>query len=293
MIRTVPIAAASLACAIAAPLAAQDQGEPGVTATVEGDTVFDGDYLSVGIGAAYNPSYSGSDDYVVSVLPIIQGSLGGVDINPRPAGLALDFLPDAEDGPSFSLGPLIKLNRDRVDIDEIEDDVVAAYGELDTAVELGISAGVSFPKQLNPYDSLSINVDAGWDVAGAHSGMAISPSVTYFTPLSRAMAVSLSASATWIDDDYADYYYSVPTFNTLLPAPDLLPAYEADGGFESVGTNLLVAYDLNGDVTDGGLALIGIGGYSRLLGDAADTPFTSQRGSADQFFAAIGVGYTF
>ena len=44
---------------------------------------------------------------------------------------------------------------------------------------------------------------------------------------------------------------------------------------------------------NGGLALVVIGGYSRVLGDAADTPFTSIRGSADQWFTAVGVGYTF
>ena len=72
-----------------------------------------------------------------------------------------------------------------------------------------------------------------------------------------------------------------------------MPGFQADGGFESVGTNLLVAYDLGGNLADGGVSLIGIGGYSHLLGDAEDTPFTSIRGDADQWFAAIGIGYTF
>jgi outer membrane scaffolding protein for murein synthesis (MipA/OmpV family) len=36
-----------------------------------------------------------------------------------------------------------------------------------------------------------------------------------------------------------------------------------------------------------------VSGYSRLLGDAADTPYTAERGSANQFIAGLGVGYTF
>ena len=60
-----------------------------------------------------------------------------------------------------------------------------------------------------------------------------------------------------------------------------------------MGANLLLAYDLDGDLANGGLGLVFIGGYSRALGDAADTPFTSIRGSADQWLAAVGVGYTF
>ena len=257
------------------------------------ETIFDGDYLSVGVGVAYNPSYSGSDDYNVNILPIVQGSVWGIDINPRPAGLAIDLVPDPEEGVSFSAGPMIRLRNDRTDIDDINDDVVAFYGELDRAVEIGGSVGVKFPKVLNPYDSLSVNVDAAWDVAGAHDGMFVSPSVTYFTPLSRATAASLTFSTTFVDDNFADYYYTVPPINTFAPDPNLLPGFEAEGGQQSYGVNLLLAQDLSGDVTDGGLSLVALGGWSKLVGDAADTPFTSIRGDDDQWFGAIGLGYTF
>jgi outer membrane protein len=280
----------------AAPLAAQGASTPGVRADAPDlpeDTVFDGDYLSVGVGVGYGPSYSGSDDYRTFALPIVQGSLAGVDISPRPAGVALDFIPDPDQGVSFSFGPVVKLNRDRADLDGIKDPVVEAYGELDTAIEVGPSVGISFPQLLSAFDSLSLTVDAAWDVAGAHDGMSISPSITYFTPLSRGIAASLSFSTKYIDDDYADYYYSVLATNAALPAADVLPGFQADSGFESAGVNVLLAFDLNGDVTDGGLALIGLGSYSRMLGDAKDSPFTSIRGEADQFLGAVGIGYTF
>ena len=292
--KNLTIAAALGASLLATGAQAQDQGEPGVTAAAPDEdlvsgTVFDGDFLSVGVGVAYGPSYSGSDDYTAFVLPIVQGSLGGVDINPRPAGIALDFVPDAASGVSFSAGPVIKLNRDRATLDSIKDPVVELYGELDTAIEVGPSVGVSFPGVLHGYDSLSVNVDAVWDINGAHGGRTISPSITYFTPLSRGIAASLSVSATHMDDDFADYYYSVAP----LADPAALPVFQAQGGFESLGANVLLAFDLNGDVTDGGLALIGLGSYSRLLGDAADSPFTSIRGTANQFMVAAGIGYTF
>ena len=96
----------------------------------------------------------------------------------------------------------------------------------------------------------------------------------------------LSVSAKHIDDDFADYYYSVP-------AGGPLPEFQAEGGFESAGVNLLGVFDLDGDVTNSGLALIALGGYSRMLGDAKRTPFTSIRGDADQWMGAVGVGYTF
>ena len=281
------------AIAFAAPIAAQETNVEEPIPAGPPETVFDGDFLSVGIGVGYNASYSGSDDYAVNVLPIVQASVAGIKINPRPAGLAIDFIPDPDEGIGFSAGPLIRLRNDRTDAEDIKDEVVAAYGELDRAVELGGSVGVKFPKVLNPYDSFSVNLDAAWDVAGAHGGMYWSPSVTYFTPLSRATAASLSLSANFIDDDFADYYYSVPAVNTLLPSDDFLPGFQAEGGMQSYGVNLLLAHDLSGDVTDGGFSLVGIGGWSKLVNDAADTPFTSVRGNNDQYFVALGVGYTF
>ena len=294
MNRTVfALAAVGAACSLAAPLAAQDAevGEPLPAGPPE--TIFDGDYVSLGVGVGYNASYSGSDDYNVNILPIVQASIAGIKINPRPAGVAIDLIPDPDEGVGFSAGPMIRLRSDRVDAEDINDDVVAAYGELDRAVELGGSVGVSFPKVLNPFDSLSVNLDAAWDVAGAHGGMFWSPSITYFTPLSRATAASLSVSTSFVDDAFADYYYSVPPTNALLPDADVLPGFEADGGMNSYGVNLLLAHDLSGDVTDGGLSLVAIGGWSKLVGDAADTPFTSIRGDNDQYFIALGVGYTF
>lgn len=288
------LACAALLTATALPALAQDRGEPGVTTDAPPESVFDGDYLTVGIGLGYGATYSGSDDYTTFVLPLVQGSLGGVDFSPRPAGIAADIIPDPADGPSFSFGPVVKLNSDRTDAEDIDDEVVALYGELDRAVEVGASAGVTFPEVLHGYDSVSFNVDAVWDVAGAHEGMTVSPSVSYFTPLSRGTAASLTLSTTWVDDDFADYYYSVPTAPGGFPAGVTpLAPFEAESGLESAGMNLFLAQDLDGDITNGGLALVGIAGYSRLLGDAADTPFTEDRGSANQFLAGIGIGYTF
>ena len=293
MLRHFAAVSAIAACAFAMPALAQNTNVEEPIPAGPPETVFDGDFLSIGIGVGYNASYSGSDDYAVNILPIIQASVAGIKINPRPAGLAIDFIPDPDEGIGFSAGPLIRLRNDRTDAEDIKDDIVAAYGELDRAVELGGSVGLSIPKVLHPYDSLSFNVDAAWDVADAHGGMYWSPSVTYFSPLSRATAASLSLSTNFIDDDFADYYYSVPTVNTLLPSDDFLPGFQAEGGMQSYGVNLLLAHDLSGDVTDGGLSLVGIGGWSKLVNDAADTPFTSIRGNNDQYFVALGVGYTF
>lgn len=283
-------AAATAALLLGTPLAAQEgsatAGPPEEVAAA--DSVYDDTWLSIGIGAGYGPSYDGSDDYVFFPAPILQGRIGGIGIQPRPAGLALDVVPDSGEGMGIAFGPVARYRSDRAR--QIKDPVVAAAGELESAIELGANAGLSFPKVLNPFDSLTIGADALWDVKGAHGGRTISPSVTYFTPLSRGMAASLSLSAEHVDDDFARYYYSVTPAQSLASG---LPVFDADGGWNSAGATALTAFDFDGNLLNGGLSAVLIGGYSRLMGDAKRTPYTSIRGSADQWFAAVGVGYTF
>ncbi len=276
----IAIIAAGALLLLASPAIAQDAaGEP---------SVFDGDYLSIGAGAVYGPSYAGSDDYTVYPVPLVQGSFHGVAIDPRSGGVALDFIPDPDKGVGFNLGVAAHVRMDRAR--QIKDPVVKSLGKLDTAVEVGPTAGATIAQVLNPYDSLTFGTDVLWDVAGAHNGMVVDPLVSYVTPLSRGIAASLSLSAEYADSKFADYYYSITPVGALTSG---LPTFHAGGGFTKAGANLLLGFDLDGNLENGGLALVAVGGYSRMLGDAKRSPVTSVRGDADQWLGALGVAYTF
>ena len=240
--RLATLLAGALVLPAAAPAAAQDAAAQ--------PSVFEGDYLSVGVGAAYGPSYAGSDDYVVYPVPLVQGSFHGVAINPRSGGVALDFIPNPDDGVGFNLGVAGRVRLDRAH--RIKDPVVRQLGKLDTAVEVGPTAGVTIPHLLNPYDSLTLGTDILWDVAGAHKGMVVDPSIAYFTPLSRGIAASLSLSAEYADGKFADYYYSITPAGAAASG---LPAFDAGSGFTKAGANLLLGFDLDGDLENGGVAL--------------------------------------
>ncbi|MET1755209.1 MipA/OmpV family protein [Novosphingobium sp. RD2P27] len=253
-----------------------------------GESILDGDRITVAAGAVYMPSYRGSDDYTVSPFPVIQGQVNGIGINPRAGGVALDFIPDGDARIGFSLGPVVSYSANRAR--GIEDEVVRAAGKLDEAIELGATAGVTAYRLLNPYDALTLSADVRWDVAGAHEGMVVTPNLTYTTPLSRGALVALNVSARHVDDDFARYYYSVTPGQSLASG---LPLYSAEGGWDSVNVGLLGGYDLDGDLLNGGFALFGGLAYSRMLNDGKDTPFTSIRGDADQWMAGAGLAYTF
>jgi len=278
----IALAAAAAALLVPSTAHAQNDGR-------QDEGVFAGDYLTVGAGGFYGPSYEGSDDYILFPAPIVQGRLLGVAITPRAGGVALDLIPDGDDAKvGFSLGPVATIRRDRAS--RIKDDVVESLGKLDTAVELGGNAGVTVYDLLTGYDSLTFSADARWDVAGAHKGMLWGPSISYFTPVSKGAAVNLAVTAEHMDDDFADYYFSVSPAGSVLSG---LPAFSADSGWKSAGANLLVGVDFDGDLTNGGLAGFVTGGYTRMLGDARRTPLTSVRGSRNQWLVGAGLGFTF
>ncbi len=252
------------------------------------DSVFAGDFLAAGVGVVIAPSYVGSDDYQIVPVPVLQGSVGGIGINPRPAGVALNVVPDRDQRVSLQAGPAFRLNFNRA-VDP-RDELVDAFPRRDIAVELGPTIGVGIDGVLHSVDSFTLTADVLWDVAGAHDGLSVRGSATYFTPVSRGAAVTLSAHTTWIDESYADYYYTVDP--ALAPGTPL-PAFKADAGFQGAGLTSLVVVDLDGDLLNGGLALFGVVNYTRLMGDAAESRFTSIAGSADQVFGGLGIGYTF
>lgn len=283
-----PALAAIAFAAASTPALAQDVPPGDEDGSEREESVFDGDWLQIGVGVGYGADYDGSDDYEAFPLPLVQGSIAGIDIQPRPAGAALDFIPDGEGKVSINFGPVARVRTGRTG--DIADPVVAAAGELDTAIEVGPGGGIAVSGVLNPYDSITANLDLRWDIAGAHEGMTITPAITYFTPLSRGAAVTLSLSAEHGDEDFNSYYFSVTPGQALASG---LPTYDADAGFNRVGATLIGGVDLDGDLTNGGLALFAVGGYSRIIGDAKDSPFVALRGDADQWLVGAGVGYTF
>lgn len=255
----------------------------------EEESVFDDTWLGIGFGVRVDTSYDGSDDYVVYPLPAAAGSIAGVGFSPRAAGLALDLVNvDLSRDVEFSAGPVGRLRQNRVR--NIQDPVVEAAGKLDTAIEVGATFGLTFKRVLNKYDRVSIGTDVRWDINGAHRGFVFDPGLSYRTPVSRGVVIGATVGAQYGDTDFSDYYYSVSAAQSVASG---LPVYRADKGWFKAGTSLAAGFDLDGDIENGGFVIGMLVGYSRMLGDAKRSPFTSIRGSADQFYAATGIGYIF
>jgi outer membrane scaffolding protein for murein synthesis (MipA/OmpV family) len=177
--------------------------------TVRPKPVFDDTWATIGIGAGLVPSYSGSDDYRLFPLPLIVGRVGGVGISPNGPGFSLDLLskgpgsgPPTPDKTSISFGPAFRLRTDRDG--DIQDDVVALAGDLETAIELGVQGGVRIPAVFSRFDAVTLSAQVRWDILRAHEGMLIEPGVAYFTPIGRGAALQIAANLSFVDDAFAD-----------------------------------------------------------------------------------------
>ncbi len=273
-----------LALVVSTPAAAQEIAGP----APEKD-VFAGDYLVVGLGVASVPSYEGSNDSAIIGAGGITGRIAGIGIGARSGGISLDFIPDGADSRiGFGLGPVARWRGNRTA--HIVDPVVASLGKLKGTIEVGVAGSVTIKRLITPVDTLTFSADIRWDVTGNGAGRVVSTSVSYFTPLSNAAVFGFSVASDVIDDRYANYNFAVSPAGSLASG---LPVFTAKGGLKTIGLRGFAGYDLDGNLRNGGFAVVGGLGWSRLYGSAAETPLTAIRGRASQWLLGAGMAYTF
>ena len=270
---------------LAAPAFAQESGPPAGPPPGASQSR---DRLTLGLAVAVSPSYDGSDNYKLSPGGLIQGSISGFEFAARGTNLYVDLIREAPRAKTdFVLGPVAQLRLERNS--GIRDPQVAALGKIKPALELGGYVGVGQSGVLNRFDKLSFDVALRADVSGIHNSMIVTPSVTYFTPLSRRAIALLSVSADHVGRKYGQTYFDVPT---TANASGLAPYGITRAGWKSAGANLLAVHSLGADPRKG-WSLFAFGGYSRVLGQYARSPIVRDAGSANQAIGFAGLAYTF
>jgi len=277
--------------AVLALLSASAQAQDASPATPPPAVDLGADRLTIGVGPAVVPSYTGSDQYGIVPGIAIQGQVDGLAFASQGTALWLDAIRGSGGvGWKAQAGPIAALRLDRTS--RIRDSRVSGLGELRSAWEVGAWAGIQRTGVVtSPYDNVSASVSYQADVHDAHRSYVVSPSVSYSTPLSRKDYVSLSAGSDWVGRGFGDYYYDISAAGAAASGLD---AYDgADrAGWKDWNASLLVAHAITGDLTHG-LGLFATGGYQRLLGRYARSPIVADAGSPDQWNGAVGIEWTF
>ncbi|MGJ3230711.1 MAG: MipA/OmpV family protein [Oceanicaulis sp.] len=230
-------------------------------------------------GAAMLPDYAGSDDYRVIPFGALRVEWGDVVIRTDGPGLAAELY---EAGP-LTLGVYGRWSGGR---DEVDDPVVSLLEEVDNSIFTGVFADLELVEGiLSPVDQLTLGGKLGADALGTVDGLAWSGSLTYAGALSRTSFYALSASVSGFSDDYADTLFSVDAAGATASG---LPVYTAGGGVQDFGLTGIYTYGFTER-----WSLTTILGWSRLVGDYADSPIVALRGDETQYFLGLALGRRF
>lgn len=239
------------------------------------------DGFRIGIGAGVAPDYLGSDDYGFIPLPNFEWKHSGFAVRSSRLGAELDLLPMQ----GIDAGPILRYDLGRKDV---SDDIVDLLPEVDGTLEAGGYLGLAYP--LLGADSgaptiLTARVEFLTGVSGGHDGSTIGGSLGVIQPLGEDLTLIANASATYMSGGYAEEFFSVSAAGAAASG---LPVYDAGAGMRDFGAGLILNYQLTEQ-----LSVFAVGRYTRLVGDAKDSPIVADRGDADQFLGGLGVSFKF
>jgi outer membrane scaffolding protein for murein synthesis (MipA/OmpV family) len=253
-----------------------------VAATAALLTAADGEAadVSLGAGAGLAPDYEGSDDYTIRPL----WSLRVGNIYHPATFVALDGLTLRSNllpHPSFRLGPALQYVPGRARR-TVDDDRVKRMQNVSGAIMPGLVAGYD----LNLAQDSTLFVEGfGRQAVGTDNGFLGTLSGGWRGRVAPQLRLRASLATTWASEDYMDEYFGVSDRNADRAGLD---RFNADSGFKDVTVGAALTYE----ITAAWSATV-LGSYARLLGDAKDSPITDDRGSANQYFGGVTVGYRF
>ncbi|WP_439543624.1 MipA/OmpV family protein [Hyphomicrobium sp.] len=220
------------------------------------------------------PKYEGAKEYEVRGAPFIAPT--GLDNGTSrvqfrgPDDLRFRVLEFS----GFEAGPLVGWRFDRDDNDAAR---LRGLGDVDG----GVVAGGYVAYRGGPVTPF---VSYHHQVSGDDTGGLIRFGAEARAPLASGIFVLATLGASYADDEYMDAYFSVTPGQSAASVAGLA-VYDAEAGIKDVYFGLTTDVPLS-DVWTLKLS----GRYSRLVGDASDSPIVEDE---NQFFGGLGLSYRF
>jgi outer membrane protein len=232
--------------------------------------------FTVGVGVGVAPDYEGSDDYqLVPTWLIAADDLYHPDTHVTLAGPVLrsNFVPHPNLRAGLSGAYIPERN-------DVEDDDVDEMRSVDAAFLLGGIFGWDFFS--SPDIEFAALIDLRYDVA-SDNGYLVTPRLSYANRVNNKMSIAAELFSNYASEDYMDEYFGVSAADAARSGLD---TFDADEGFKDVGITASVNYRF---AEQWSVSLLG--GYTRLLGDAEDSPVVDDRGDANQMFLGFTLNY--
>jgi len=223
------------------------------------------EHFVLGLGAAYTPTYQGSEDYRLLPVPAIDVAWGPLFANLRNGiGIAPVNTGNLTLGVSATYMPGYR-----------REDVPAGVGKL--SLGLGARAFASFRA-----GGLIGTVGATKGIAGGNKGLLADAGVSYPVRVTPRLTLVPTIGATWANDRYNRRYFGISPEQSL--ASGLAP-FRPGSGFKDASAVLTANYRLTDRL------MLGVsGGVTSLLGDAKDSPLVRRE---TQPFGFISLAHRF
>lgn len=229
------------------------------------------------VGAA--PDYLGSQYYKGVAAPYIKYTFSGTNryLTLRATELSVNLI----DHPWFRFGPVLNYRTERA---HVENDQVDRMTKIDAAIEGGAYVGIECIDKSNPRRRFLSALQWTADMSGAYNGWLVTGLVRGWQPISESWDIGFGISSTYGDSAYTSTYFGVNTIDAINSG---LPRFAASAGFRDVSAIPAVVYHVNQNWhIAGGVR------YTRLLGDAAQSPVVDNVGSKDQWIVGAGLLYS-
>jgi outer membrane protein len=243
--------------------------------------------IRVDAGAISAPAFLGSKNYQVAAVPNITVKYSDKFFASLQDGVGYNIVNDN----GWRIGPLAKYALARGDngdnplkIAGDKTNALRGLGNVDGTVELGGFIEYTWM-------GLSIETELRQGVNG-HNGLINDINVTYtkdihsmFYNADYPLIISLNPHATIVDSSYNEAYFGV---NASQSVHSGLPRYTADGGLLSYGFGMNLTVPLNKNIS-----LTWTSDYTRVAGDAGNSPLVKLRGSESQWTLGASLSYSF
>lgn len=229
----------------------------------------DGDWeISIGAGPFFKPEFEGSEDYELTAFPYfninykdrVKLDISGLNVN-------------AIKTENFKLGAGVGADFGR---DEDDSGHLEGLGDIDPTLEGRLFAEYT-------YDKVSAGLTFAQDLGDGHEGYTLEAEAGYAMMLPAwQMFVKPQISTTYASDDYMQSYFGV---NQTQAARSALRRFDSESGFKDVSASVFASRPLSKHWSLNALVQ-----YSRLVGDAADSPVTQDE---NQFSGGLFAAYKF
>ncbi len=233
---------------------------------------------AVGIAVGVVPDYSGSDDVTVGVGP--SGYVHWDDTYRYVKLVATELSVNVLNDKNWSIGPVINYRFGRSDV---EDEVVKLTKDIDGTVEVGAFVGWTNVNKVDPRYRFNVSGQILADVGDTHSGVLGTLSARYWAPVAKPLVLTIGGSVSYASEEYNNTYYGVSATDASLSG---LPTFTAEAGMRDFKISPMAIFSFSPNWHLGAGVV-----FSRLMGDAADSPFVSTRGDKNQIFAGMGLIY--